>query len=137
MEESTIDLIKRKRLAYKTISSVPCPAFSDEPVHFNKDGFNHLIRKGRLPRTSIEIRKRLALLSEVPGILKSCDSYDTYRLHTSTEGINISEFWSLSAKREDEKIIVVIRQIGNGTKHFFSVMSDDLSLKSTKTPKGL
>ena len=114
MDKDLANFIKNKHLEYKRFRPTPCPAFDNELIHFNKAGFNHLVRKGRFLRSSKEIIRRLNLLPEVPNIISSCKSFHTKR----------PNFWSLKAKRKGVRIVVVIRQLKGGVKHFFSVMDD-------------
>lgn len=107
---------------YKCVGPLACPALDNELIYFTKDGFNHLIRKGRKLREQYEQHERLALFQYVPSIIESSRMYILHRVH-SKNSINKSsaQFWSLENKIQGEVVVVIIRQINSGTKHFFSV----------------
>jgi hypothetical protein len=46
-----------------------------------------------------------------------------------------ASFWSIIGNVEGKKVKVIIRQLGNGRKHFFSVMDKD-NAKNAKDPEG-
>ena len=52
--------IKAKAI-YSKIGRIQCPAFGGEHVSFTSEGFNHLMRKGRLPRTKMSRKRDLYL----------------------------------------------------------------------------
>lgn len=109
--------IKKSKKDYKSIGYVECPAFSNDKIYFNKHGFRHLLRKGQDVRPISEQVRRLNLLGKVPKILKVSEYYLDYRV------VKDAQFWSISQKHgKNRSIIIIIRQIKNGPKHFFSVM---------------
>jgi len=127
MEKPWKEFLIEKRRKYFRIGSVPCPAFGNELVYFNKQGFNHLIRKGRIPRIPEDARKRLGLFDRAETIIVSSDRFETHRHSPAKEvagkvGIPPADFWSFHWKSDASSLIVVIRQIGSGPKHFFSIM---------------
>ena len=123
---------------YSEIGGVKCPALGDEYVFFNSFGFNHIIRKGRIPRTRNEQKRRFALLPFVEVIIKNPKAIIIYRKETIKEKINrhgekvlmesTAHFWAFVEKIEDCNIKVVVRQIEKGNKHFFSVMGDNIKI---------
>ncbi len=118
---------------YKKINYVECPAFTNEKVYFLKRGFRHLIWKGTKLRDIDEQIDRLSLLRYVPDILKSSNHFKDFnknKLHNQQTGTRVN-FWSFSGEYNQIKITVVIRQINDGPKHFFSVMRRH---KKHKTP---
>lgn len=66
--------------------------------------------------------KRFGLLSKVPEILKDTNANVSYR--SEFRDGRVVHYWAFSKEKEDREIRVVVRQIGNGTKHFYSVMDD-------------
>lgn len=117
-------LIKEYYEAYKKIGYIECPAFNYERIYFLKRGFRHLIWKGTNLRDISDQIERLNLLQYVPNILKSIkSSKDLNENHIFNPiGNTKVNFWSISYKNNQLQITVVIRQINDGPKHFFSVM---------------
>ena len=108
---------KEKREArefYNRIGRVWCPALNDYVV-FNRVGFRHLIRKNALPRARNEQRRRFALLPKSAFILT-----DPFMIaaHRKEGRFN---FWAFTKEHNNRKIKVIIRQIGERQKHFFSI----------------
>lgn len=120
-EELKLHILNSK-LLYMSIGSVPCPAFDNEKISFNRRGFQHLLyKKGDRRKKSVQI-ERLSLLKKAVQVIRSSDKTVEYRRNGNIQ------FWSLEGSSGDMNIVVVIAQIGNGSKYFLSVM------KSTKTP---
>jgi hypothetical protein len=120
------EFIAKAREEYYQIGFVPCPAFGNEPIYFNKYGFDHLIWKGNKIRSLSQQRKRIRLSRKAPGILQQSMKHETYRRseRASNQAGRIStvQFWSFARKENDITIIVVVRQTNDGSKHFFSVV---------------
>ncbi|MFA6158808.1 MAG: hypothetical protein WC763_04290 [Candidatus Paceibacterota bacterium] len=111
--------IARFKDTYQKIGSVACPYFGGEKVYFNKKGFDHLLRKGRRLRLIDAQLERLDLIDHAKTILEMNHPYVEHRETKVAE--SIGRFWGLRARVNDMKIKLVIRQIGNGRKHFFSI----------------
>jgi hypothetical protein len=135
---------KTKKLAkkiYSKIGRIPCPAFDGELISFTSDGFNHLIRKGRIPRTRNEQKRRFALIPYAEEIIKNPQAI-TFRTteekyNVNRHGKNIlvtstANFWTFHAKIKECNIKLVIRQIHHGQKQFQSIMSDDVKIHRGK-----
>lgn len=122
-EEDWKNFIKEAKENYKKIGSVPCPAFGGELVYFNKHGWNHLLRKGRLPRDIEERHKRIRLLKYAPQIIaivrNLSDNKETIRDNSH------ANFWAAHQKVDGLRIRIIIRQRNNGVKHFFSIMEEE------------
>jgi hypothetical protein len=102
--------------------SIPSPRLDGAYVAFNNIGFKHLIRKAKV-RSKKEQMKRFNLLRTVPDILKDPDAIVSYR--SEFRDGRMVHYWAFSKEKEGTtKIRVVVRQIGNGIKHFYSVMDD-------------
>ena len=99
---------------YKKIGYVWCSALHDHVV-FNRAGFRHLMRKGKIWRPKSEQKRRFALLPFVEMIIENPAAHFTTR-----QGSNVT-FWSFSKQDNNERITLIIRQVGNGKKHFFSI----------------
>ncbi len=122
--DSEIDKI---RDFYTKIGSIPCPAFNNDKVYFTDTGFKHLIEKNRKLRTKDDRNRRFILIKHVPQMLGKAKSFSTYR--KSEIGGSVAHFWSI----EKNPVVIIIRQIGKGNKHFFSVFSK----KHTDLRRGL
>lgn len=143
---------KRKaKLIYSRIGRIPSPALNGEYVAFNNEGFNHLVRKGRIPRTRNEQKRRFILLPYAEQIIKNPKATILYRsneikYYSNRHGEKIlltstAYFWTFVQTVNNCQIKVVVRQLDKGQKHFFSIMGDkiiiDKTLKRRKTKKSL
>jgi hypothetical protein len=120
MEKHREEIAKFKDL-YKRIGSVACPYFGGEKVYFTRNGFNHLLRKGKQARISSEQVERLRLIQYCKKILGSEGSLVEYR--SSVRPSTIAQFWGFTARLDKLHVKLVVRQIDTGRKHFFSIFS--------------
>ena len=65
--------------------------------------------------------KRFELLTYVPEIITDPSANISHRINTV--GRRKVQYWSFCKEKDGKVITVVVRQIGNGMKHFYSVMS--------------
>lgn len=137
--------IKAKKL-YSKIGRIQCPAFGGEHVSFTSEGFNHLIRKGRLLRTKNEQKRRFVLIPHIEKIIKNPKAIIFYekretRVVSNRHGEkiiiqSIADFWTFIEVVNNCRIKVVIRQISEkGSKHFFSVMGDKVHINRGRKRK--
>jgi len=113
--------IKKAKEEYKKIGHVECPAFDNKKVIFNNYGFNHLIRKGQeLRPIEIQIERINLTKKYATQILKSSYNYMTYLKDVDKDN-HTAYFWSFISKKDGLNIRVVVRQLENGPKHFFSI----------------
>jgi len=129
---------KQAKKIYSKIGHIRCPALSNEYVSSSRIGFNHLIRKGRIPRTKNEQKRRFALLPYVEKIIKNPKAKIAYeqrdiKLKVNRHGEKIfiesrANFWIFTKRINSCKIKVVIRQLENGDKKFFSVMGNNITI---------
>ena len=136
---------KRKaKTIYAQIGRVPSPALGDALVAFTSAGFNHLIRKGRIPRPKNEQKRRFALIPHIEKIIKNPKATIQYERRETRDVVNrhgnkitiqsIADFWTFSKEINGCEMKVVIREIvGKVGKHFLSVMGDKVKIK--KKPK--
>ena len=114
---------KRARQAYSKIKKVKCPAFPKEKIVFNAKGFNHLFYQGSTKartRTKHDASVRVKLLPRAVKLLKlmpipqeeSAYSFEKRRYR----------FWAFEGVVDERRIKVIIRQVGRGQKHFWSVI---------------
>jgi hypothetical protein len=84
---------------YRSIGRVWSPQIDDH-IMFNNIGFRHLIWKGR--------RRRSYRDQHGKKIIKTPSA----------------NFWEFTGERDNKTIIVIVRQIKSGRKHFFSVYDE-------------
>lgn len=118
---------------YSQREYIRCPALNNEIVHFTSEGFNHLIYKGdRSERDkSVQILKfnLFPRALEIIGLSTTYQEYDEgiknvkKKKHKRTviESATV-KYWGLAAIIRNTRVKVIIRQIGNGQKHFWSVI---------------
>jgi len=117
---------------YKKISRLNCPAFNNETVYFNSEGFHHLIYKKKSERSKndqITKFKLLPIAKEIISISTTFQEYDEGLVEISRKRFKkkVKEtvavrYWGLVAIIRNKKVKVIVRQIGHGQKHFFSVI---------------
>lgn len=109
-----------------------CPALNNEHIIFNAEGFNHICRKPNRPTK--EIIDRLQLLWHAETILQDPFVLMTYRkrsekLMLRKSGVRRPEevevqYWRFEKPIGTEIVKVLVRQVNDGQKHFFSIMLD-------------
>ncbi len=112
---------RRAETFYKTLTSTSSPRLDDAHVVFNNIGFKYLIRKAKVRSRKDQV-KRFGLLNEVPGIIKDPNAIVSYR--SEFHDGRVIHYWAFSKEKEGGEIRVIVRQIGNGIKHFYSVMDN-------------
>lgn len=126
--------IQRAKEYYQSLKEVKCPYFG-EPVVLNSDGFNHLLHKrNREPRTVNEQLLKVRLLKKAIQVLSKSGTVQEFRRTTEKTGnpsndgffkTSTVEYWGFQAIVGTERLIkikVIVRRIGNGKHHFWSVM---------------
>ena len=112
------DQIKKLFNQYKEIV---CPAFLDEKIVFNAKGINHLIYKGnRSRREESRILANIRLLPRAVKMLLVMPLWQEENSYTK-DGV-LYKFWCFEAVVDDRRIKAIVRQVGNGRKHFWSVI---------------
>lgn len=118
---------------YKRIGRIHSPALKNDFVHFASEGFNHLIFKGgRKERSKQEQIIKFKLLPKAKYIIEISTTYQEY-----DEGIAkarkkrrkkvifeaaIIRCWGFVAIIQGTRLKVIVRQVGDGQKHFWSVI---------------
>lgn len=110
--------IAEYKIQYFAIGGVPCPAFHNDLVFFNKKGWNHLLRKNGVLRSPKDQMRRLRLIAHAEYIIRNSRNWNEHRVQESK-----NEFWSFVTKIDNAKIIVIVRKDYN-KKYFFSVMNN-------------
>ena len=126
---------------YKKIGAVLSPALDNQYVSFNNTGFNHLIRKLSL-RSRNEQKRRFLLLPRAESIIKNPKAIIVYRKEEKKILIkrkeikilkeSIIHYWTFVYFTDSRRIKVVIRQVNNGSKHFYSIMDKKVEKQKTR-----
>lgn len=121
---SKTNLLKRQAKAFfKKHQAVTCPAFPEEKVVFNSKGLRHLFYKGQNKgRPLKEAKVRVELLLRAVNTLSLMPLFQEVRVIKSYEDGKTARFWAFEAVIKDRRIKVIVRQIGRGKKHFWSVV---------------
>ena len=123
---------KAAKMYYLSLSKVFCPALNEE-VSFTSAGFNHIMyKKGGITRDYAFQIPRFKLLPKAFELLSIATIFQEYekntRLHhnisstTSNEIVKTIQYWGIIAIVGDQKIKVVVRKVGNGHAHFWSII---------------
>lgn len=100
---------------------IDCPAFPDEKVHLNAKGLNHLFYKGsRSGRDVSQVRVRVGLLSRAVKILSTMPYFQEERI-LEVDGVEV-KYWSFEAVIDEKRLKVIVRQVGSGFKHLWSLV---------------
>jgi hypothetical protein len=124
-----------RRQYYSGLEPVYCPAL-DEHVHFTSEGFFHLRYKSQGHERDKRIQKaKLVFLPEAVKIIQRSTTYQEYRSELTTVGEKSTRdglrktaemrwYGFQAVIREDCRIRVIVRRVGDGQIHFWSVMPD-------------
>lgn len=131
-EEKYLEIKNITKSHYDKIGKRRSPLFK-EFVYFNSEGFNHLVYKSnRTERDkSVQIMK-FKLLNKAIKLVELSTTVQEYdeRMITVVQKMKkkrkntskIAKYWGVVAIIKEVKIKVIIRQVGNGQKHFWSVI---------------
>ena len=112
---------KKAQEFFKRNKKVKCPAFPNEYVIFNSKGLNHLFYKcPRSGRNEKEIKTRVSLLPSTLKIISKMP-YPQEESSYISKGTKY-RFWAFEAVVDQKRVKVIVRQIGKGKKHFWSVI---------------
>ncbi len=116
------EFFKERRIWYKSIKAVFYPIL-DEDIVFNSKGFYHLKYKSSgTKRPKKEQLYKIGLLPLViPVIKKATEIHDYKRINLDNN--KYIDIWELraTAGKQYTQVSVVLRRIGDGKIHFFSV----------------
>src|SRR3989338_8598150 len=106
---------------YSKIGHIPSPAFGGELVAFTNVGFNHLVRKGRIPRPKNEQKRRFPLIPHIEKIIRNPKATIQYERRETRNVVNrhgdkitiqsVADFWTFAERINGCEIKVVIREI--------------------------
>ncbi len=133
MAENYAAARKEAQELYAGFTTVNCPALGGEPVYFTAEGFNHLVYRGdkkerdkRVQVMKFELLNKARTIIEISTTFQEYDEgfeYVTRRKHGQKIRENVLvRCWGLIAVIKKFRVKVVIRQIGNGKKEFYSVI---------------
>jgi hypothetical protein len=109
---------------YFSTGAISCPALNGKRVYFNRRGFQHLIRKGRMYRSLFEITRRCKLIPLAVQTVKTAEKI-FYQETIFSEKTNAT-FWTLKKTyvSPNVTVFVIIRKLNDGKIHFFSVYDE-------------
>ena len=117
---------------YKSIGPIFSPALN-EYVHFTAEGLNHIIFKGsRSERERPSQILRFKLLSRAVKLVERSTTYQEYEetlkefeVKSHKKRVRQSKpvkYWGIIAIIDGRKIKVIVRKIGDGQLHFWSIV---------------
>ena len=117
---------------FSSVKPILCPALK-EWVTFSSESFNHIIYKsGRTERDRSSQIMRFKLLPKANELIALTTTYQEYEETLKTFEVKrrkkrVQEsktviYWGLIAIIDNRKIKVILRKIGNGKLHFWSVI---------------
>jgi len=122
--------LHNRRIDYVTWAPEYCNAVQDYVV-FNMKGFTHLrFKTDNTPRNPKDAMYKLGLLPLVRAVIRSAEKAEDYERRVAPVGgprkkvLKEMEYWGIVAVvgKQHVKIKVVLRRIGTGPIHFWSVM---------------
>lgn len=122
---------------YNGIGKIKCPILGDYVV-FSSEGFNHLVYKNKSERTKNDQMTKFKLLpsgKKIIGLTTTVQEYTESLIEVRRKKMIrgkrrpyienvIAKYWCFSAIIDGLKIKVIVRQVGEGNKHFWSVIPD-------------
>lgn len=127
-QQTFLECLREKKAWYKSLDPLNCPILN-EKVYFTSKGFNHL-KYSSGARAIKEYHYKLSLLSFIIPVIENSSTIFDYKQKVYSKRLGkYFEIWEL---REDVKnefigsnkvhnISVVLRRIGNGNIHFYSI----------------
>ena len=118
---------------YSSYGKVRCPALGNEFVHFVSEGFNHLVyKRAKKPRDERVQVMRFRLLPKAKTLVEVSSTFQEYEedyeyVMVNRHGKHVKEnvlikSWGFIGIIKKFRIKVVVQQIGNGQKQFYSVV---------------
>lgn len=105
------EILSKTKEYYLKLTPVRCPELNNTYVYFTRSGFNHLLRKGQIPRIKSDQIRRFKLLNKVSNAISSGNLIE-HRI------LGKIDYWTLL--KGNTKVIV--RKGERGSLHFFSIM---------------
>lgn len=131
-KEKFEDLKSKMAAFYQGLQPLRCQAL-DEIVHFTSDGFHHLRFDGtRAERTKLEQYVKLKFLKAAIEIIRKTTTIQEIRKETQPIGkpgrdgfrktAEVTYWGFIALVKERVRVKVVLRRVGSGNVHFWSVM---------------
>jgi hypothetical protein len=119
MQESTTSIIPIIKNEYEMIGMVFCP-YLGEMVRFNRKGIQHVSFKsdGTL-RAPKDRAIRFSVLYLAPKVISRSYTIQNKEIRHRTKSISFYEFIAII---ECKRVKVIIKQDGNGSKYFYSII---------------
>ena len=132
------ELKAQTKALYDSIGTIDCPYFPNEPINFNSDGFHHFqYTTGGSERSKKAQIRRYKTFPLAPHILKKAGTVQQHRKAWGPVGrakgdgfraTKVIEDWCFTAlvpsgPGTNIDVKVVVRRIGTGPLHFYSVMT--------------
>lgn len=114
-------LFKETKAFYKRLNKIRCVWVDNNYVIFGNSGFTHLLIKNRKSRPINEKCRKLNLVKYISQIINNRNAKSEVRIFKNKKYGQI-EYKSITAEINSRKIKVIIRKIGNGNYHFWSIM---------------
>jgi hypothetical protein len=134
------ELIFFRRASYNKIKSIKCP-FMNEVVFFNNKGFFHTTHDGRGKiRSELDQRMRLNLLTDIKDVVRNAKQFgEPPRIISKNDKTNREKkdivFYELFHRFHSRKAVsVILRRIGNGQLHYYSVRYSKKAKITKKNP---
>ncbi|MEK7127885.1 MAG: hypothetical protein AAB838_04155 [Patescibacteria group bacterium] len=109
------------RKIFNDTKEISCPAFTGEAILFNAKGINHLLYKGNRSKRDISrIQTNIRLLPRAIKVLRLMPFFQEESFYEKDK--ILFKYWAFEAVVEERRVKVVVRQIGNGQKVFWSVI---------------
>jgi hypothetical protein len=129
------ELREKQKKLYKSFVPVRCYMLRED-VHFNRDGFEHLYKKGTGKyRNKPDAANRLTLLDHVPTVIaQSKFIKEVIKYSDATKSKKVQKYWALYYKVGSTQlpVVLVLRRVGNGHLHFYGIR---LNKKRKRPPK--
>jgi hypothetical protein len=117
---------------YKTIDRVRCTALNNEYIHFTSEGFNHLMFKGISERTKEMQMTKFRFVSSALKLIRltttiqeqdECLEMKVVKMNKKKQEVAQEiKYWAFVGIISNRRIKAVVRQVGTGQKHFWSVI---------------
>ena len=133
IDSKKFEEIKSKAEAfYKNLDEVYCPYFKDK-VYFNSQGLEHLkFKRYEKPRLEPDQYMRFKLFHLVPEILKishtlqgklQIQKFERIRAHNRTDNVlKLVTYFEFIALVNRDRVKIVVKQLDNGQKFFWSII---------------
>ena len=131
--------LKEGKTFHKNIGSVYCPYFLDY-VNFGPEGLEHLeFKTGGIPRKRPDLFRRFKLIELAPEVIKNSKTLQGFRkirspVQIKNPGVLESVFTNVKyyefiAVLDDERIKVVVKQLDDSEKFFWTIIPNWKALR--------